>query len=331
MAELEGLGDDLGVAKAWRRIADSHWMMHRWREQELAVGHAILYAERAGDTREADVGADAPCHGALLRPDPRAGGHPTVSSVLEETSQNPVVRPAFLVSLGGLHAMCGRFDEARRLLGQGRSLFEELGLRVWVAGMSLVSADVELLAGDAEAAEPDLRVAYEALERMGDHGLLSAVAAQLGRTLCAQEQYDAAERFAQISQELAHSDNVAAQMLWRTTRSKAPTRRQRLEEAESLARQACEITEETDALNSQGLSLTTLAEVLFLAGRGKEAAPLLAWALRLFEQKGNLVAAPAHSRDACKPQQETGTTRRILPLGSLRTRPPNRGSQLVTW
>jgi tetratricopeptide (TPR) repeat protein len=211
--------------------------------------------------------------------------------VLEETSQNPVVRPAFLVSLGGLHAMCGRFDEARRLLGQGRSLFEELGLRVWVAGMSLVSADVELLAGDAEAAERDLRVAYEALERMGDRGLLSAVAAQLGRALCAQEHYNAAERFAQISQELAHSDNVAAQMLWRTTRSKALARRQHLEEAESLARQACEITEQTDALNSQGLSLTTLAEVLLLAGRGKEAAPLLAWALKLFEQKGNVVAA----------------------------------------
>jgi tetratricopeptide (TPR) repeat protein len=157
--------------------------------------------------------------------------------------------------------------------------------------MSLVSADVELLARDAEAAERDLRVAYEALERMGDRGLLSAVAAQLGRALCAQERYDEAERLAQIGQELAHSDDVAAQMLWRTTRSKVLARRQHLEEAESLARQACEITEITDALNSQGLSLTTLAEVLLLAGREKEAAPLLGRALKLFERKGNVVAA----------------------------------------
>jgi tetratricopeptide (TPR) repeat protein len=210
--------------------------------------------------------------------------------VLEETSENPVVGPAFLVSLGGLHAMCGRFDEARRLLGQGRSLFEDLGLKVWVSGMSLVSADVELLARDAEAAEVDLRVAYEALERMGDRGLLSAVAAQLGRALCAQERYDEAERFAQIGQELARSDDVAAQMLWRTTRSKALARQQHLEEAESLARQACEITEKTDAPNSQGLCLTTLAEVLLLAGRGEEAVPLLGRALKLFERKGNVVA-----------------------------------------
>ena len=291
MAELEGLGDDLGVAKAWRRIADSHWMMHRWREQELAVGRAIFYAERAGDAREATWARMRLAMALYYGPTPVPEAIRRCHQVLEETPENPVVRPAFLVSLGGLHAMSGRFDEARRLLGQGRSLFEELGLRVWVAGTSLVSADVELLAGDAEAAERDLRVAYEALERMGDRGLLSAVAAQLGRALCAQERYNAAEKFAQISQELAHSDNVAAQMMWRTTLSKALARRQHLEEAESLARQACEITEETDALNSQGLSLTTLAEVLLLAGRGKEAAPLLAWALRLFEQKGNVVAA----------------------------------------
>jgi class 3 adenylate cyclase/tetratricopeptide (TPR) repeat protein len=291
MAELEGLGDDLGVAKAWRRIADSHWMMYRWRDQELAVRNAILYAERAGDDREATWARMRIAMALYYGPTPVPEAIRRCRQILEETSENPVVGPAFLVALGGLHAMCGRFDEARRLLGQGRSLFEELGLKVWVAGMSLVSADVELLARDAEAAERDLRVAYEALERMGDRSLLSAVAAQLGRALCAQERYDEAERFAQIGQELAHSDDVAAQMLWRTTRSKALARRQHLEEAESLARQACEITEETDALNSQGLCLTTLAEVLLLAGREKEAAPLLARALKLFERKGNVVAA----------------------------------------
>jgi class 3 adenylate cyclase/tetratricopeptide (TPR) repeat protein len=291
MAELEGLGDDLGVAKAWRRIADSHWMMYRWRDQELAIGRAIRYSERAGDAREATWARMRLAMALYYGPTPVPEAIRRCRQVLEETSENPVVAPAFLVSLGGLQAMCGRFDEARRLLGQGRSLFEELGLKVWVAGMSLLSADVELLARDAEAAERDLRVAYEALERMGERGLLSAVAAQLGRALCAQERYDEAERFAQVSQELAHSDDVAAQMLWRTTRAKVLARRQHLEEAESLARQAREITEKTDALNSQGLSLTTLAEVLLLAGREEEVAPLLGRAVTLFEQKGNVVAA----------------------------------------
>jgi tetratricopeptide (TPR) repeat protein len=187
--------------------------------------------------------------------------------------------------------------------------------------MSLLTADVELLARDAEAAERDLRVGYEALERMGERGLLSAVAAQLGRALCAQERYNEAERFAQVSQELARSDDVAAQMLWRTTRAKVLARRQLLEEAESLARQAREITEKTDALNSRGLSLTTLAEVLLLAGREEEAAPLLGQALKLFERKGNVVAATSAremlanlSKRNDQPKTDSPSRRLILPL-----------------
>jgi class 3 adenylate cyclase/tetratricopeptide (TPR) repeat protein len=291
MAELETLGDDLGLAKAWRRIADSHWMMYRWKDQELAVGRALLYSERAGDAREAAWARMRLAMAFYYGPRPVPEAIRRCRQILEEMPENPVVRPAFIVCLGGLHAMCGRFDEARRHLGQGRSLFEELGLKVWVAGMSLLSADVELLARDAEAAERELRGAYGALERMGERGLLSAVAAQLGRALCAQERYGEAERFAQVSQELAHRDDVAAQMLWRTTRAKILARRQDLEEAESLARQAHEITERTDALNSRGLCLTTLAEVLLLAGREEDAAPLLGQALKLFELKGNVVAA----------------------------------------
>jgi tetratricopeptide (TPR) repeat protein len=122
------------------------------------------------------------------------------------------------------------------------------------------------------------------------------VAAQLGRALCAQERNSEAERFARVSQELARSDDVAAQMLWRTTRAKVLARRKDFDEAERLARQALEITEKTDALNSQGLSLTTLAEVLLLAGREKEASPLFGRALKLFERKGNVVAAQALER-----------------------------------
>jgi tetratricopeptide (TPR) repeat protein len=150
---------------------------------------------------------------------------------------------------------------------------------------------------------------------MGERGLLSAVAAQLGRALCAQERYNEAESFAKVSQELARSDDVAAQMLWRTTRAKVLARRQLLEEAESLARQAREITERTDALNSRGLSLTTLAEVLLLAGREEEAAPLLGQALKLFERKGNIVAATS-AREMLATSAKKGTTSRrlILPL-----------------
>jgi hypothetical protein len=108
--------------------------------------------------------------------------------------------------------------------------------------------------------------------------------------------------FALLSQELANSDDVAAQMLWCTTRAKVLATRQLLEVAESLARQTRVITEETDALNSQGLSLTTLAEVLLLAGRqrGRPTSRASSQALRA---EGERRRGHGRSRDACKPQQ----------------------------
>ena len=99
MTELEGLGDDLGVAKAWRRIADSHWMMYRWRDQELAIGRAILYSERAGDAREAGWARMRLAMALYYGPTPVPEAIRRCREVLEETSENPVVGPAFLVSL----------------------------------------------------------------------------------------------------------------------------------------------------------------------------------------------------------------------------------------
>jgi hypothetical protein len=112
------------------------------------------------------------------------------------------VESTFIVSLAGLHAMSGRFDEARELFACGRAIVDELGLKVWLAGFSLVASDIEMLAGGPGTAEAHLRAGYEALQGMGDRGLLSTVAAALARAIYAQGRYEEAERFTEISEEL---------------------------------------------------------------------------------------------------------------------------------
>ena len=67
-----------------------------------------------------------------------------------------------------LEAMQGRFDPARELIAQAKALAEEVGLALTLAsGVAHQAGYVELLAGDAAAAERWLRPACEALERMG--------------------------------------------------------------------------------------------------------------------------------------------------------------------
>jgi tetratricopeptide (TPR) repeat protein len=291
LPEFEAMGDDRGLAKAWRRIADVYWMESRWTEQERALERALEHAERAGDAREAA--------GALMRlalalyygPAPVAEAIRRAEETLARTKGTRVVESTFLISLAGLHAMAGRFDEARELFARGEAIVQELGFKVWLAGFSLVASDIELLAGDFAAAEVHLRRGYQALEEMGERGLLSTVSAGLAETAYAQGRGEEAERFTAMSEQLAGRRDVASQIGWRTIRAKVLARQGSLEDAEDLAREALELAEGTDNLGSQGSALLALADVLEVAGRSKEAAPLLDRASELFERKGNVVAS----------------------------------------
>ena len=103
-----------------------------------------------------------------------------------------------LQSLAGLHAMQGRFDEARELLATSEATFEELGLTLSTA-VSHDASTVEMLAGDPVAAERILRDGYAALEEMGDRALLSTTAAFLGQALLAQDRYKEAAGLAELA------------------------------------------------------------------------------------------------------------------------------------
>ena len=64
---------------------------------------------------------------------------------------------------------------------------------------------------------------------MGERGFLSTIAGFLAQALCAQGEYDEAERFSRASEAAAAPDDVMSQVLWRTARAKvrAAARRRR--------------------------------------------------------------------------------------------------------
>jgi hypothetical protein len=64
-----------------------------------------------------------------------------------------------------------------------------------------------------------------------------------------------------------------------------------LVEAERVGREAVAIASATDVLDLRGQALADLAEVLRLASRPEEARALVEEATRLYDQKGNVVAA----------------------------------------
>ncbi len=89
-----------------------------------------------------------------------------------------------------------------------------------------------------------------------------------------------------------------------------------LEEGEAYARAAVEIASHTDLIGEHADANVALAEVLRAAGRADEGLPAAEAALRLYEQKGNLVLA-AQTRtlleelvDASAPAPASGRQRK---------------------
>ena len=195
-------------------------------------------------------------------------------------------------TLGGLHAMRGDFEEARGLHARAVTTYEEIGHHFRRASRSLVGGEIEMLAGNAAAAEQELAHGCEILERMGERGLRSTLTAFLARALAAQERFDEAEERTRYREETAGADDLVTQVVWRSTRAVVLAHRgERPGPAESMAEEATALSADTDFLDLRASALAGLAEVLVLAGRDDDAAVAAESATATFERKGNVVAA----------------------------------------
>jgi class 3 adenylate cyclase/tetratricopeptide (TPR) repeat protein len=193
-----------------------------------------------------------------------------------------------------LEAMQMRFDAARDLIAASKALTEEYGLEGLLDSHTRPSAGfVELLAGDAVAAESELRTACEGTERIGELGFLSSITPMLVDALLMQGRDDEALSLTDRwrPEQLTVPEDADAHAGWRRVRAKALARRGDLPDAERLARTAVAIMSATDYLDAHAISVADLGEVLRLAGRRQESASVLEEAIRLHEAKGNVAAA----------------------------------------
>jgi DNA-binding SARP family transcriptional activator len=288
---LERVGDERGLAKAWSVRAWFPWLQCNASLAEEAVLRALEYARRSGDERAEAYSLNLLLGAGLFGPLPVPEAIVRCDEVLELPPRQQRVKALAYRALAGLVAMEGRFDEARDLLERDRAIIEDVGLAVAAAVASEIWGILEMLAGEAEAAERRLREGYEILEAMGEKSGLSTLAAMLAHAVYEQGRYDEAFDFTRISEEAAPEEDRSANVYWLAARAKVLARRGRPEEGESLARSALGLAEATDFLNMHGHALMDLGEVLRLAGRAGEAAGAVAEALRLYERKGNAVAA----------------------------------------
>jgi tetratricopeptide (TPR) repeat protein len=286
---LAQIGDELGLARAWNLVALTRFWLGSTAVAEDAWRSALEHALRARSSREEAQALSWLLVGSWIGPAPV---ETAILRCLEAITASPTrqVEAMALLGQGPLLAMRGDFAEARKMFQRGKEMLQDLGLAIAVAGASQECFDIEMLAGDPVAAEAELRGACTTLERLGEKGFLSTRAGFLAHALCAQGRYEEAQRFIEVAADAGAADDGATQALWRSARAKVTAAQDDFEAAEQLAREAVRIVEPTDWLNLRGDALVDLAEVLRLAGRPAEARAPLEEAIRLFEQKGNVVA-----------------------------------------
>lgn len=286
--QLARLGDDAGEAKAHSVHAQALARLGRVGACEAALDRALAAARRAGDRRRANaVLAGAPL-AALWGPSPvtRASGRCLdVVRVLRITQGAPAVEAVALSCQAVLEALRGRGEAARSMIALSRRMVEELGLSHRLFEADAFAGRIELLEGDAAAAEGLLRSAYEGLRDLGLGIDAARAAALLARALLELDRADEAEALSHESERLA-GDDLQSAIAWRGVRAEALARRGEHDAAVELARASVAIAAATDALLDHADARLALAAALRAAGRSAEADAEQKRATGLWETKG---------------------------------------------
>ena len=308
-AGLEELEAPARTALPLLEQAEDHaCLVHVWSALGFGVanvrGHYGEWAHAAEQAlRHARLAGQRPTHlfylelALVVGPTPADEALRTLDAVLPE-----MPHPHALLFRSHLIAMLGRFDEAWPSARDASARLLELTPALEVGVYTL--AEIAALEGNYEAAALHLGGFCDSLAEHGQRALLSTFAPMLGRWLCALRRFDEAEPQARLGRELGEEHDVVTQAVWRQVQARVESHHGLHAKAETLARDAVALIEQTDALNFQGAALSDLAEVLIGAGRTHEASAVLRDALERYERKMN-VAAAAHirSRLAALPEE----------------------------
>jgi tetratricopeptide (TPR) repeat protein len=289
---FEELGDDRALGRTWRHVGFIRGgMQGRLADWQEAAERALTHYRRSGWSAS---GCLAELAAALFYGPTRVPEAEQRCEELLHEATDRAGRANVLAFMAGLKALGGGVEEGRRLVLEAATTYEEIGEVYALANNSgRVLSRIEMLAGDAAAAERTSRRCCETFERVHDRAALSSQTAELADALYAQARYEEAESWLELAEKSAPRDDVNAQYSWRRVKAKLLARTGSPGRGEELAVQATRLAGETDALNDYAVVLLDLAEVLRLADRPDEAAGYVEQAMDLFERKGNVVSTIA--------------------------------------
>jgi class 3 adenylate cyclase/tetratricopeptide (TPR) repeat protein len=326
LPELEAAGADLAIAEILYFLGVSnHWRGFDTRGIEL-LQRAEALGARSGAAIGAAIGADA---AALAVSAMTFGPEPAASAEAKwvEMRESIVARRARAIG-DGLNSlavgMLGKFERARDLWHGCHEELIELGDELYAAGGRMHLAYIELLAGQPEAAVTASVRGEHDLELLGEHGFRSTMECYLADAYHVLGRLDDVIAATERAEANTSPEDYETNAGWRSARARALADSGRPQEAERRAREAVEIAEGTEAIETQARQWASLGYVLATAGRRDHAVEAFRQALDRYEQKGNLVSSSRLRRTIATLLGEPPPSGESLPPGAWGTTWPLR-------
>lgn len=286
IAVFEAAGDQRGLVRAWNLLTNIEWSRGQGGAQLVAVERALEHA-RGGIARYEEHEALVSLTAALVRGStPVSEGIARAERTIEAYSGSREVDAFMCHGLAHLRARLGQFDAAREAIDRYRSYLLDTGQTLVHIRSAEVVFDVEMLAGEVEHACDVVEETWRSLGELGDRW--PYFAAFLGQGRYAVGRYEEARQAAAIAAE--HGDAVEGS-LGLGVIAKVEARSGNADRAEEAIGEAVERVDRTDFLFDRGTVHTDRGETLRLLGREDEAASAFDEAIRLFDQKGDLVSS----------------------------------------
>jgi tetratricopeptide (TPR) repeat protein len=289
------VGDTVGATRASVILSDHLRELGRAGQAEVHARNALAFGRTAGVFREEVRAQWTLMADLLVGPTPVPAAIHDCRQVLADAPQALGGSVGVSGTLAVLLAMNGQFVEAQRLLAQMHNMVATVGSRP-TANSMLWAGRVEVLAGEPAAAERYYRRGLDIMRQIGEIIAAQAFAPLLANALCAQGRVDeAAHQFEEIPEpgEGGSNRNRAG---WLAARARVCALRGESGAAQQLATEARTLLVTTDLIDLRGDVAATLAEVLSAAREFDASRVAGTEAVRLYQQKGNVVAAERTAR-----------------------------------
>jgi class 3 adenylate cyclase/tetratricopeptide (TPR) repeat protein len=291
MRVFESLGDE--GALAWALLEQSEIEYHacQYEAAEYAALRAEVHARRAANGRYLLQAHWERIFAQMWGTTSPEEGLATLRAAKPDFAGNTSFKLLEMIVGGAYRGMLGDPDSTRREIARADEICGPLRLTERMAQGATILGRVELWAGEPAAAERAFSRAYQLFDSEGDEAAKSTAAAWLARALCRNARFAEAEDFARIAREVGAEDDLTTQAYARAAEAMALSATSRHDHAVRLARVAIEMFAHAQDPNSQAELRMDLAEVLRAAGDDAGSAKAAREAVRLYELKGNVLAA----------------------------------------